>query len=156
MSWVLFPITPPKWFPPVGSPPDWPLPSTPPTLLDYGLQVHLQTHLYKPSKFEQPSPATASPHILDHSIYICTIMGFKRSSVLTPSWPPSATPNLLNHNFQALLKTCSVVASDCISNSTWSPSPGTPQITLNISKMYIGLETSCKPRRYSCWLHQWF
>jgi len=40
---------------------------------------------------------------------------FKYPSNLTRSWPPSESPNLLNHGLQGHLQTLSITASKCIS-----------------------------------------
>ena len=69
-------------------PPDWPPTSTPPILMDLGLQVHLQSCLI-----------TASKCISDFNL----ILAFKCISKLAPSRPPSASASLLYHSLKVHL-----------------------------------------------------
>ena len=60
-----------------------PLPSgqrywtSPPTLIDNGFQVHLQTCSITASKFPQSWPPRAPPHSLTHALQVTAVMGSK-------------------------------------------------------------------------------
>jgi len=49
------------------------------------------------------------------------------SSNLAGPWPPSASPNSLDHGLQVHIQTRSITASKCLSEFTRSPSPSASQ-----------------------------
>ena len=51
---------------------------------------------------------------------------------LARSWPPSASPNSLDHVLQVYLHTCSITASKCSSNLNQSQSQSASRSSLNL------------------------
>jgi len=91
-------LAPPDWLSPDWPPSDQSPPSTPPIMIDHGLEVYLPTRWI-----------TASNCIYD----------------FTRSRPPSASPNSHNHRQQVHLRVHSVSVSKCISKHAWSCPPST-------------------------------
>jgi len=90
----------PSHLPPDLPFPDWPPSSTPPILIDHGLQVHIPTRLI-----------IASKCISEFNL----ISASKCISKLARLRPPSASLSSLDHDFQVHLQTPLLTASKCIS-----------------------------------------
>jgi hypothetical protein len=105
--------------------------STRPNSLDYGLQVHLQTHfitaskcISNPARLDPPSTQNLGLPVHLHSISIAIS---ECISQFTQSRPPSVCSNTVNYRLQLHLQTHSITASECIS-------------------AFIQLSFSCAPR----------
>jgi len=88
--------------------------------IDYGLPVHLPTHTITPSKLAQSQPPGAASHLLKYHllVYLCihsisTSTGMAKLAWLGPS-------SSHNHEPQVNPKTRLNMASQCISEFTWS------------------------------------
>ena len=115
---------------------------TRPNLLNYGLQVHLQTRSITVSKLARSRPPSVSPHWLDDSIWVRMIMASKFIYTLARSRPWNASPNSHERDLQVHLQTGSITAAqvhlqtrsitsqECITEFTRLSISGTPQIAL--------------------------
>jgi len=81
--------------------------SFPPSLVNYGDQVHLQTHSITASewitKLAQSQPPCSSPNLLNHGNYDLPVHLLSHSIMASKFGrlsPPSAYPNLPYHGFQ--------------------------------------------------------
>jgi len=106
----------------------------PPSSLDHGLQVYLQTRLITASNLARSRPPSASPNSLDYackfarpwppSAYLQT-RSVTASTIESPnslSRSRSASLSSLDHGLQVHLQTRSITASMCISKlSRWPP-----------------------------------
>jgi len=90
-----------------------------PNLLNYGLQVHLQTRSIMISecisKITLSWPLCVSPNFHICSLQVCKIVACKGIYALGQSWPQSASLCLLNHGILVYLQTRLITAS----NSKW-------------------------------------
>jgi len=100
-----------------------PLPSTPPIMLDHGLQVHIQSRLNTASKFTQSWPPSGSHLSLDHGLWFHTIIVSKCISNFTWLWPPNASLISLDFGLQVHYPTHLIKASKCMSEYTQSQHP---------------------------------
>jgi hypothetical protein len=105
-------------------------PSSPPraypTLLDYSLQVHLQTCSITTSKgiYKHPPlrPLSAFPNLHDHGLQVhfhtCSIAISGRISMVTRSRPQRVCANTVDYWLQVHLQTRSITALKCVSEFT--------------------------------------
>jgi len=132
-------------------------PSTRPNSLNYGLQVHLQSHsntaskcisklarLHLPtshhrglevhiSKLAELWPPCVGPNSLDYGLEVRMIKA--STCIYTLPWflPPSASPNSLDHGHLVSLQPRSVTGSECIAEFTRSSFSRSPRIALQHS-----------------------
>jgi len=98
-------------------------PSVSPDLLDYGLQVHLQTHSITASKCISRLARLRHSSLHDHSIHVHLKTHSFMAWKFAPLWPPSASPISLDHGHQVYPQTYLITACKCISKHSRSRPP---------------------------------
>jgi len=97
------------------------------------------------SKLARAQPPSLSPHLLDHSLEVCTLMACKRIS-------PSASLSSLDLGLQVHLQTHSIMASKFISKLPllWPPNVSRCSLQSNLqTNLDLLPSTACSQSRYS-------
>jgi len=127
-----------------------PPPSSPPILLDHGLQVQLHPRMIPASefilKFSRSRRPSLSLNWLDSRLQVQlqtgSIPASECISGFSWSWPPGVPPKLLAYGLQVHIQTRSITAPECIAKFNWSRPPSSHDDGLQcISK----LARSCPP-----------